>query len=76
MRKHLGHEMRKIMKVYLFSLGVGLLVGVLYSLLNMRSPAPPVVALIGLFGMLAGEQIIPLAKTLVNKEPAPVSWLN
>ncbi|WP_271896057.1 XapX domain-containing protein [Candidatus Phyllobacterium onerii] len=64
------------MKVYLFSLGVGLLVGILYSLLNVRSPAPPVVALIGLFGMLAGEQIIPLAKTLVNKEPASVSWLN
>jgi len=31
------------MKVYLVSLGAGLLVGVVYSLLDVRSPAPPVV---------------------------------
>ena len=64
------------MKMYLLSLGAGLLVGVVYSLLNVRSPAPPVVALIGLLGILVGEQIIPLAKTLWNEEPAAVSWLN
>jgi XapX domain-containing protein len=45
------------MRVYLLSLGAGLLVGVIYSLLNVRSPAPPVVALVGLLGMLIGEQI-------------------
>ena len=44
------------MRVYLLSLGAGLLVGVVYSLLNVRSPAPPVVALVGLFGILIGEQ--------------------
>ncbi len=49
------------MKAYLISLGAGLLVGLVYSLLNVRSPAPPVIALIGLLGMLAGEQIVPLA---------------
>ena len=38
------------MRVYLSSLGAGLLVGVVYSLLNVRSPAPPVAALVGLFG--------------------------
>lgn len=64
------------MKVYLLSLGAGLLVGVIYSLLNVRSPAPPVVALVGLLGILVGEQIIPLAKNLWSKEPAAVSWLN
>ncbi|CDM62550.1 MULTISPECIES: XapX domain-containing protein [Rhizobium] len=64
------------MKVYLFSLGAGLLVGIVYSLLNVRSPAPPVVALVGLLGILLGEQILPLAKTLWNNEPAAVSWLN
>jgi len=37
------------MRVYLVSLGAGLLVGIVYSLLNVRSPAPPVVALVGLF---------------------------
>jgi XapX domain-containing protein len=40
------------------------LVGVVYSLLNVRSPAPPVVALVGLLGMLLGEQVVPLAKRL------------
>ncbi|SEJ90143.1 XapX domain-containing protein [Sphingobium sp. AP50] len=50
------------MKVYLLSLGAGLLVGVVYSLLGVRSPAPPAIALIGLLGILVGEQIIPVAK--------------
>lgn len=53
------------MKLYLVSLGVGLLVGVIYSVLDVRSPAPPVVALIGLLGMLVGEQIIPVAKQML-----------
>jgi len=63
------------MKIYLLSLGAGLLVGIVYSLLNVRSPAPPVVALIGLLGILVGEQLIPFARTLWSKEPAAVSWL-
>ena len=32
------------MKLYLVSLGAGVLVGVIYSVLNVRSPAPPLVA--------------------------------
>jgi XapX domain-containing protein len=63
------------MKVYVLSLGAGVLVGVIYSLINVRSPAPPVVALVGLLGMLLGEQIPPLAKSLWLKEPAAQSWL-
>jgi len=63
------------MKIYLLSLGAGLLVGIVYSLLNVRSPAPPVVALVGLLGILVGEQLIPFARTLWSKEPAAVSWL-
>ena len=51
------------MKIYLLSLGAGLLVGMIYSLLNVRSPAPPVLALIGLLGILVGEQLVPLAKS-------------
>lgn len=47
------------MKLYLLSLGAGLVVGVVYSLLGVRSPAPPVIALIGLAGILVGEQIVP-----------------
>ncbi|OCP20924.1 MULTISPECIES: XapX domain-containing protein [unclassified Ensifer] len=64
------------MKVYLLSLGAGLLVGVVYSLLNVRSPAPPVVALIGLLGILVGEQLVPLAKSFWAREPAALSWLH
>jgi XapX domain-containing protein len=63
------------MKIYILSLGAGLLVGIIYSLLNVRSPAPPVIALVGLLGILVGEQLIPFARTLWSKEPAAVSWL-
>lgn len=54
------------MKMYLISLGAGILVGVVYSLLNVRSPAPPIVALIGLAGILIGEQVIPVGKQLLS----------
>lgn len=47
------------MKNYLFSFGVGLGVGVLYYLLKVRSPAPPLVALAGLLGIVLGEQLLP-----------------
>ena len=57
------------MMPYLISLGAGLLAGVLYSLLGVRSPAPPTIALIGLLGMLLGEQVIPIAKRLFAGEP-------
>ena len=46
------------MKPYLLSVGVGALVGVIYGALNVKSPAPPVVALVGLFAMLGGEQVV------------------
>ena len=54
------------MKLYAMSLGAGLLVGVIYSLLSVRSPAPPLVALVGLLGILLGEQIIPVGKQLLH----------
>lgn len=54
------------MKPYILSLGAGLLIGVIYSLMGVRSSAPPIVALIGLAGILAGEQIVPLAKRLID----------
>lgn len=43
---------------YLLSLGVGVGVGVLYGLVSVRSPAPPIIALLGLLGMLAGEAAV------------------
>ncbi|GLK91289.1 DUF1427 family protein [Pseudomonas turukhanskensis] len=51
---------------YLISLAAGLLVGVIYNLLDVRSPAPPAIALVGLLGMLAGEQLLPLGRQLVS----------
>jgi XapX domain-containing protein len=46
------------MMPYALSLGVGVAVGVLYGLLGVRSPAPPIIALLGLLGMLAGEMAV------------------
>ena len=40
---------------YVLSLVVGLAIGVIYGLVSVRSPAPPIIALLGLLGMLAGE---------------------
>lgn len=54
------------MKPYLLSLAVGLLVGIIYSLLSVKSPAPPAIALLGLLGMLLGEQVVPIAKRLAS----------
>ncbi|WP_296659091.1 DUF1427 family protein [Paraburkholderia sp.] len=52
------------MESYLVSLGAGVLIGVIYSALKVRSPAPPLIALIGLLGMLIGAQAIPSLKPL------------
>jgi XapX domain-containing protein len=54
------------MKMYLVSLGAGLLVGLFYSVINVRSPAPP---LVGLLGILLGEQIIPLTMRMIAGSP-------
>jgi XapX domain-containing protein len=62
------------MKVYLLSLGAGVLVGVIYSLLNVRSPAPPLVALLGLLGILIGEQAIPVSKQMMAGSGLSAAW--
>ena len=62
------------MKIYLVSLGVGFLVGMIYSLLNVRSPAPPLVALVGLLGILIGEQVIPIGKQVVAGTSLRSAW--
>jgi XapX domain-containing protein len=62
------------MRTYLLSLGAGLLVGIVYSLLNVRSPAPPVVALVGLLGILIGEQIIPVARHMLEGSHLATAW--
>ena len=45
---------------FLISLAVGILVGATYALLRVHSPAPPLVALVGLLGIVIGEQGVSL----------------
>lgn len=59
-----------MMRIYVVSLAAGLLVGVIYGLLNVRSPAPPYVALLGLLGILLGEQAVAAAKARFAPPPA------
>jgi len=62
------------LRIYLVSLAVGLLVGIIYGLLNVRSPAPPVIALVGLLGILLGEQVVPLARRMLAGESITQVW--
>ena len=63
------------MKVYAVSIAAGILVGIVYGLLGVRSPAPPLVALCGLLGILVGEQCVPLALRLVRGQGITQHWL-
>lgn len=45
------------MKDLLLSFAVGVFVGVLYGAIKVKSPAPPIIALLGLLGMVLGEQV-------------------
>lgn len=66
MRRSSRYESEYIMKAYLVSLAAGVFVGLVYSVINVRSPAPPTVALVGLLGMLAGENLLPFARYLLD----------
>ncbi|RQM44003.1 DUF1427 family protein [Paraburkholderia bannensis] len=48
------------------SLAIGLLVGIFYGVIGIRSPAPPVIALLGLLGIALGEQIPPISRHLIS----------
>jgi XapX domain-containing protein len=50
------------MNGYLVSLLMGLAVGVAYGLVQVRSPAPPLIALVGLLGIVLGEYAVDAAK--------------
>jgi XapX domain-containing protein len=60
-----------VLKAAAIALAVGLLVGGIYALLGVRSPAPPVVALVGLLGMLLGEQAV--SRLLPPSQPLPAA---
>jgi XapX domain-containing protein len=61
------------MRPYLASVILGIAVGVVYGLVKVRSPAPPAIALLGLLGMLAGEQAVTLVRSHVFKNSAQLS---
>ncbi|MFD1952131.1 DUF1427 family protein [Sphingomonas arantia] len=61
------------MKPYLIALAAGLLVGGVYGLLGVKSPAPPVIALVGLLGILLGEQVLPVVRRVLAGEPVAAS---
>ncbi|MGT2472883.1 DUF1427 family protein [Paraburkholderia terrae] len=54
------------MKPYIVSLAAGVVVGLLYNIVDVKSPAPPIVALLGLLGMVAGEHVIPFVRSLLT----------
>jgi XapX domain-containing protein len=58
---------RTTMTFLFVSLGLGVLVGASYALLNVRSHAPPIVVLLALLGMLIGEQIVAMARWLLGR---------
>jgi XapX domain-containing protein len=51
----------------LLAFGTGLAVGVVFSLVKLPSPAPPLLGLIGLSGMFVGQRLWPfLASRLLH----------
>ena len=54
------------MKAYLFSFALGCAVGAIYALCRVKSPAPPVIALLGLLGMVLGESGYMWVKTIIH----------
>lgn len=62
------------MRMYIVALAAGVVVGFFYGCLGVRSPAPPVVALIGLFGILIGEQILPVGQHLLAGHSLRAAW--
>ena len=53
---------------YILSLGMGVIVGVIYGLSHIKSPAPPIIALLGLLGMVIGEAGVSMvAQRLENR---------
>lgn len=63
-----------MLKTYSVSLAAGVLAGLIYAVLDVSSPAPPIIALLGLLGMQIGEHLIPLFKRLIKRQPVNLRW--
>jgi XapX domain-containing protein len=60
------------MRMYVVGMVTGVLVGIIYALFEVSSPAPPVIGLAGLLGYLLGEVVL-LAARLLAGEPTGIS---
>jgi len=52
---------------FLISGAVGLGVGVIYGLIRVDAPAPPLAALFGLLGMLAGQALVTIMRSQMGR---------
>jgi XapX domain-containing protein len=57
---------------YLVSLLMGLAVRLTYGFVQVRSPAPPLIALVGLLGMVLGEQAVDTVRHHFSPPPAQI----
>ena len=61
---------------YFVSLLMGMVVGLAYALVQVRFPAPPLISLVGLLGMVLGEKVVDMVKRRlplqVGQPPADV----
>jgi XapX domain-containing protein len=62
------------MKPYILSFLAGVLAGVVYYVIGVQSPAPPAIALVGLLGILAGEQILPVVRRMLSGIKLKTAW--
>src|SRR5258707_14094242 len=68
---------KNAMKDLLISFAVGAFVGLLYGVIKVKSPAPPIIALLGLLGMVIGEQMGSWVHTRnANVAHAAAVWLS
>lgn len=64
------------MKAYVASAIAGLLAGAVYAFADIRSPAPPLLGLVGLVAILLGEQLPSLIRRGRPGETAAHAWLH
>ena len=55
-------SIRAVVRSSAVSLGAGIVMGVVYWVIHVQSPAPGPIALVGLLGMVAGQWVMRLVR--------------
>ena len=55
-----------LLDAFIASFAIGLAVGVVYYFTRVKAPAPPLIALFGLLGMVVGEKLPPFVQSVLN----------